>query len=264
MSTEATCKDLFPTRAAQRLYERGLEEQWSIAHDLDWNPLSLGELGRPVREAMATVYGQIHFGEVLGLAVTSRAVEQAPELWAKLFGATQLMDEARHVEFFSTILNALGHNATVLPELEALGADLRSVASTEEMMLGTHIILEGFAQRVFVDGAHKAKTALTVRIRLPGSLAAAGLMRHLGSHVGKDEGRHLAFGVMYLRHRFQRLPTSEARRLELRARSWGAMVAAMTSRLESSLRMLGTSASALRASVETAQRSQFRSIGFAP
>jgi hypothetical protein len=213
---------------------------------------------------MAQVYGQIHYGEVLGLSVAAKAIAQAPELWVKLFGATQLMDEARHVEFFGRVMSALGTSGTVVSALEDLGSQLFAADSIEEMMLGTHIILEGFAQRVFVAGARQVLALRNDRVRLPGSEGAALLLRSIDTHVGRDEGRHLAFGVMYLRERFRHLAQRERSRLAERAQTWGGTMIEIVDKLASSLRVLGTSADALRAGVEAAQKAQFRAIGIAP
>src|SRR6188768_2266571 len=108
----------FPDDACRKLYERAKNEQWRVDHDIDWSRLQIEDLGAQIRQAMAVVYGQLLFGEVIALHAISRAVDTGlPALWIKLFGATQIMDEARHVEFFSRVTAKLGGPPSALPAI---------------------------------------------------------------------------------------------------------------------------------------------------
>jgi hypothetical protein len=193
--------------------------------------------------------------------VTSRAIADTPALWMTFFGATQLTDEARHVEFFSRVTAKLGERAEVLPSLRALTGAIGTAETAEELMLGTHV-LEGFAQSVFQEGARLSRVISSPRISLPGSDAVALLLRYIDDYVGKDEARHVAFGVLTLRSRWLALDPPNRDRLEQQGLVWADLVSAVLDELTGALRLLGISAADLRSRIQRAQLAHFRSIGF--
>lgn len=260
---ELKAAGLFPDRALGRLFERAKEEQWSVDRDVDWDALQLEKLGAPQRRAMAAVYGHIQFGEVVGLSVSARGVADCPELWNKLFGATQVMDEARHVEFFSRVVDKLGGAAPPAPSLKELARELIEAESFDEQLLGTQVILEGFAQTVFQEGARLARAlAPAGRIALPGSEATGALLRCIDELVGRDESRHIAFGVLSLQRRWRELDGASRERLERRGSAWAERLTASLDHLRGPLATLGIDAPALKARVEHSQVMHFRAIGF--
>jgi hypothetical protein len=244
------------------LLERARNEQWDIERDIDWPALSLDQLGRPVRKAMCTVYSHLHFGEIVGLGVSARLLEDVPSLTFKLFGATQVLDEAKHVDFFARTLKKLGEHAEVSPRLLQLSDEIVSASSVEERFLGIQVVLEGFAQAVFQEGARLVAAREASPIRLPGMEAALQILRYLDAYLGRDESRHVAFGVLSLRERMGDLDPRQRERLELRALGWARAMVALLSELEGALRQVGIVPDELRARVERAQVAHFRAIGF--
>ena len=116
-----------------KLYEKAKTSQWNATTDLDWSldvdPEKIGrELGgsgpmrfqalqeaedSPVKhfgekewrqvsvEIQNSLLSQFMHGEQGALLCTARIVETVPWIDAKYYAATQVVDEARHVEVFS-------------------------------------------------------------------------------------------------------------------------------------------------------------------
>jgi hypothetical protein len=252
----------FPDAICERLYDSAKRGQWSVDADIDWERMRLGRLAPSVREAMAEVYVQICHGEVTGLALTSRAVDRSPHLWAKLFGATQVADEARHVEFFSRVLVELGEGAAVHDATVSYASSLAACTEPEELLLGVQVILETFAQAVFSEGAKLGREAASQAIRLPGFDDATYFLSSLANYVGKDESRHVAFGVAYIRQRWQEMTVVQRDGLQRKAEVWMKMLDEVIAATGRPMQRLGIQRSVLSERVVHACRAHFRRIGF--
>lgn len=251
----------FPDATCERLYSAAKAKQWSVDQDIDWNRMQLGRLAPSIRRAMADIYTQICHGEVTGLVLTSRAVDRTPHLWAKLFGATQIADEARHIEFFSRVLAELGEVATVNDATASFADSLSSCTEPEEILLGVQVVLETFAQAVFSEGAKLGKQAMSNSIRLPGVEGAAYFLTSLANWVGKDEARHVAFGVAYVRRRWAELSLEKRDKLQRKAEVWMRMLAELNEASTPSMTRLGVNRAALTERVVRACHAHFRQIG---
>ena len=111
------------------LYQKGKDKQWDSTKRIDWsievdrdNPIGFPEeynpfLGTDIWEKMtdkeqkafqhhqqAWSWSQFMHGEQGAMITAARIVETVPELDSKFYGATQTMDEARHVETFARFL----------------------------------------------------------------------------------------------------------------------------------------------------------------
>ncbi|MBK7974096.1 MAG: hypothetical protein IPK07_12745 [Deltaproteobacteria bacterium] len=230
-----------PDEDLYRLYEKAKHEQWNASTDVDWSALSAMRALPPiVRQATANVQTQLHYGELGALMVTSKIVAKAPDLIATYYGSTQVMDEARHVEFFSRVIRGLGVTGQVSPHLERLCKEVFESDTAEELLLGMQVIIEGLAQTTFVEGA-----ALARKMDLEASgieeLKAMNLLfaDYLMRYVGHDESRHVAFGVYYLAQRFPEL--SKARKDELQKKSdhWSSLVDATIASTRDDMAMVG-------------------------
>jgi len=193
-----------------------------------------------VRQAMANMQTQLHYGELGALMVTSKVVSKAPDLIATYYGSTQVMDEARHVEFFSHVIRGLGVTGSVSPHLEQLCKEVFESDTAEELLLGMQVIIEGLAQTTFVEGAALAKrmdleAAGIEELKAMNMLFADYLMRY----VGHDESRHVAFGVYYLAQRFPLLAKSEKDRLQNKADHWSSLVDATIAGTRDDMAMVG-------------------------
>jgi hypothetical protein len=120
-----------------KLYEKAKTSQWNATTDLDWStdvdPEKVGQElggggvarfhaladaeGSPVKhfgdkewlqvsvELQNSLLSQFMHGEQGALLCTARIVETVPWIDAKYYAATQVMDEARHVEVFAKYLD---------------------------------------------------------------------------------------------------------------------------------------------------------------
>ena len=111
------------------LYEKGKIKQWNAAERIDWsqeldpeNPEQMPDESMPIfgsppylrMTEKEKVEARTHFqawqlsqflhGEQGALICTSKIVQQVPSIDAKFYGATQVIDEARHVEAYSRLL----------------------------------------------------------------------------------------------------------------------------------------------------------------
>jgi hypothetical protein len=217
--------------ALSRLYEKAKASQWNGQTDLDWSidvdpertatELSrndrrmqyvralIDEPGSPVaswgerdivRYAMENVshrLSQFLHGEQGALICTARIVETVPWIDAKYYAATQVMDEARHVEVFGRYLDEKA--ATRYPMNAHLGALIDDVlvdSRWDITYLGMQILIEGLALAAF--GAIYQTTSEP-------------LLRQLIRYVMSDEARHVAFGVISLQEAYAELSGRELR-----------------------------------------------------
>src|SRR5579875_1230622 len=112
------------------LYQKGKDKQWDTTKRIDWslpvdpnNPIGMPEEFNPFRgndfydrmtqvekdnlshHQAAWTWSQFLHGEQGAMVTAARIVETVPDLDSKFYGATQTMDEARHVETFGRFLH---------------------------------------------------------------------------------------------------------------------------------------------------------------
>jgi hypothetical protein len=213
-----------------KLYEKAKKAQWNAQTDLPWdtevdqekvvianaeaNPSQVrwseGDLAGTslakwtdadwVRfgiENQNWMLSQFMHGEQGALLCTAKIVETVPWIDAKYYAATQVMDEARHVEVFSRYLDEKlsghyplnGHLGLLLDEIIA---DPR----WDMTYLGMQIMVEGLALAAF--GFIHAMTTEP-------------LLKQLLRYVMADEARHVAFGVLSLQEYYAGLSAAELR-----------------------------------------------------
>jgi hypothetical protein len=131
----------------------------------------------------AWILSQLLHGEQGALMVAGELVAQVPDYEAKLYVASQAMDEARHVEVFSRYIRKLDKIYPAQPTLKSILADIMQSPHWQAKTVGMQVILEGMALGTFIN----------VR-------AATGcdLLRALLGYITTDEARHVAFGNVYL------------------------------------------------------------------
>jgi hypothetical protein len=192
-----------------RLYEHAKRDQWNATSRLDWSidvdpqaelipdagigiwgtpfwdKLTPREVGQLRHEFITWQLCQFLHGEQGALLATAQIVDAVPWYEAKQYGATQVMDEARHVEVYRRFVqDKLQHEYPVNPELKKL-LDLILADSRWDMkFLGMQIMVEGLALAAF--GVIRDSTSNP-------------LLRDLTAAVMEDESRHVAFGVLVLR-----------------------------------------------------------------
>ncbi len=209
-------------RRLMRLYENAKRDQWNATERLDWSvdvdpesglvpDAGIGIFGTPLwdrltpreierlrHEAITWQLCQFLHGEQGALLATAQIVDSVPWYEGKQYGATQVMDEARHVEVYRRFIQEkLGHEYPVNAELKKLIDQVLSDSRWDMKFLGMQIIVEGLALAAFG----------TIR-----DTATNPLLRDLTAAVMEDESRHVAFGVLSLREHC--LDLSETERTE--------------------------------------------------
>ncbi|MBW2273243.1 MAG: ferritin-like domain-containing protein, partial [Deltaproteobacteria bacterium] len=207
-----------------RLYENAKRDQWNSTERLDWSvdvdpekgllpdqgigiygtpmwqKLSGREIERLRHEAVAWQLCQFLHGEQGALLATAQIVESVPWFEGKQYGATQVMDEARHVEVFRRFIQEkLGIEYEVNPELKRLLDQVLTDSRWDMKFLGMQIIVEGLALAAFGTICATATNSL---------------LRDLTAAVMEDEARHVAFGVLSLREFYEDLSEPERKERE--------------------------------------------------
>ena len=71
-----------------------------------WERMTSGERARLRHESMSWILSQFLHGEQGALLATAQLVDAVPSMDAKVYAATQVVDEARHVEVYDRYLRA--------------------------------------------------------------------------------------------------------------------------------------------------------------
>ncbi|HZT66535.1 MAG TPA: AarF/UbiB family protein [Acidimicrobiales bacterium] len=195
-------------RDLTKLYEKAKRSQWNTATDIDWSidvdPLDTGgmasylpmvaaesferfsdaERAEAARQFNAWITSQFLHGEQGALLATAKLVEEVPWTEAKYYGATQVMDEARHVEAYARYLDdKLGLAYPVNDNLRQLLEMVVTDARWDITYLGMQIIVEGIALAAF---------------GLIHQFSTEPLIKQITRYVMADEARHVAFGTLSL------------------------------------------------------------------
>jgi hypothetical protein len=172
-----------------RLYEMAKAEQWNASTDIDWT-IPIGwpsgidrEVARGYRRSTLS---QFWYGEQAALAICGQLIPLVPDMSAKLYLSSQVIDEARHTEVFGRYLNLLGGPLAINPHLEKLLHTLLDAPTLEEKLVGMQVLAEGLA----LDSFHGLMDS-----------TADPLLRSILRKVTQDESRHMGFGVLYLKRR---------------------------------------------------------------
>jgi hypothetical protein len=211
-----------------KLYEKAKKAQWNAQTDLPWDtPVDQEQLviqnamaqggfgagmdvsGTPLEkwgekefiqlgvEMQNWTLSQFMHGEQGALICTAKIVESVPWIDAKYYAATQVMDEARHVEVFSKYLGEkLSGHYPINAHLRMLLDDIIADSRWDITYLGMQIMVEGLALAAF-GFMHQMTTEP--------------LLKQLLRYVMSDESRHVAFGVLSLQEYYQGLTESELR-----------------------------------------------------
>jgi hypothetical protein len=212
-----------------KLYEKAKTSQWNASTDLDWSvdvdPEKVSsELGgggarrfealreaegSPVKhfgdkewnkvgiELQNSLLSQFMHGEQGALLCTARIVETVPWIDAKYYAATQVMDEARHVEVFARYLaEKLGSQYRINDNLRQILDDILADPRWDIAYLGMQIMVEGLALAAF---------------GMMHTITSEPLLKKLLRYVMSDEARHVAFGVLSLQEYYKELTDAEMR-----------------------------------------------------
>ncbi|MHB1711894.1 MAG: ferritin-like domain-containing protein [Acidimicrobiales bacterium] len=201
------------------LYDKGKRKQWDAKERIDWshspdpeNPLQVpdemvpifgstvwdrldrSERGKVRRHMVAWQFSQFLHGEQGALICTAKIVQTVPDIDAKYYAATQVMDEARHVETYSRYLDKIETAYPINPNLRSLLDDVLSDSRWDMTYLGMQILIEGLALAAF---------------GLIRNTAGDPLGKAVNAYVMQDEARHVMFGRLALRDYYPQLSQAE-------------------------------------------------------
>ena len=202
------------------LYEKGKKQQWDASKRLDWslelnpdNPMELKDEAISIygtdtwnrmtdkerawlrRELQANSISQFMHGEQGALIATAKIVGTVPDMNAKFYAATQVMDEARHVEAYKRLLHEkFGVAYPINKALQTLLEQTLTDRRWDMTYLGMQVLIEGLALAAFQRIRDQAKNNLAASVN---------------AYVMQDEARHVTFGRMALREYYPHLSDAE-------------------------------------------------------
>lgn len=211
-----------------QLYRRAVARQWDADRDLDWSidvdpmnpevpiidetmvPLALiaeqgialtAREGQKLKADVATwMLSQFMHGEQGALYASAQVTEGVEWMDAKFYGATQVMDEGRHLETFLRYLETKMNKVYQCNDnLFVILDDLMTDSRWDIKFLGMQIMIEGLALGAF--------STLYNSTREP-------LLKEALKYIIQDEARHVHYGVLALREQIKRLSDAERRERE--------------------------------------------------
>ena len=206
----------------RQLYEKSKDLQWNARTHLRWDtdvdpeaentPDSfLPIFGTPLWDKLdkkrelpklrqlGTSYLLSNFlhGEQGALLATSQLVLAVPNPDAKFYAATQVMDEARHVEAYDRYLrDKVQATFPISPYLRTLLDQILQESRWDMKYLGMQILVEGLALAAFGFIAQTCQEPL---------------LREIVKMIMQDEARHVAFGVLSLKGVYDDMTAAELR-----------------------------------------------------
>ena len=163
------------SEALLALYAKGKQQQWDAAERIDWSidvdpedPMQMDDsvvplFGTPLwqrigekRQAEVRYHSQVYnlsqflHGEQGALICAARIVQDVPNIESKFYAATQVIDEARHVEAYRRLLSekfrlAYPISKPLRTRLEQALTDRR----WDFTYLGMQVLIEGLAVVAF-------------------------------------------------------------------------------------------------------------------
>ncbi|MGH7780252.1 MAG: diiron oxygenase [Candidatus Binataceae bacterium] len=208
------------SESLRRLYEKGKNLQWNATNRIDWsqnldpenpeelpdealsifgsevwNKMTAKERAELRRHDQANSLSQFLHGEQGALICTAKIVQQVPNIDAKFYAATQVIDEARHVEVYSRLLHEKFDIVyPITPPLKSLLEGILRDSRWDMTYLGMQVLIEGLALAAFAGIRDMAKNPLAAAVN---------------AYVMQDEARHVAFGRLALREYYPHLTQKE-------------------------------------------------------
>ncbi|MCU4183262.1 ferritin-like domain-containing protein [Acidiferrimicrobium sp. IK] len=203
-----------------RLYDKGTRRQWIGSDRLDWSQecdperpvgmpdeihplfgtewwdkMTMAEKNAAHKHLEAWRFSQFMHGEQGALICTAKIVQTVPNIDSKYYAATQVIDEARHVEVYSRYLHEKVQLVYPLNKnLASLLDDAVSDSRWDMTYLGMQVLIEGLALAAFG----------VIR-----NMATEPLGKALNAYVMQDEARHVMFGRLALRDYYPYLTQAE-------------------------------------------------------
>ena len=200
------------------LYSKAKKSQWDAEQQIDWSQeidparpiideqrhfflrlpffqrLSRTQRDNFAAHATAQLLSQFLHGEQGALMTAAALTHAVPDYDAKLYSATQTMDEARHVEVYNRYVNKLAMVYPISPWLKELIDATLAADHYAKIMVGMNMVIEGLALAAFHNMRRQT---------------ACPLLRSVTEYVLRDESRHVAFGNVYLRETIAEMPPDD-------------------------------------------------------
>ena len=155
---------------------------WSV--DLDWVDHRHQRLPHHLRDEAWNIASQSSYAEQLGMTTAAQLLLESPSYSLRLALSRAIADEARHSEVFSKYaLAARGRIAKPAKDMEQVTDAFRKCKTFYERFT-LHVTLESMALEEF---------------RLFSALFKESLLGSLYLNANRDESRHVAMGIKYLR-----------------------------------------------------------------
>jgi hypothetical protein len=174
------------------LYEEAVARQWSSARDIPWDRLQ--ELPDDIERAVCQLCTQLTEVEFIAGDLPAKWLWRINHDFheVKLFLASQVFDEARHLDVFRK--RALANGGGLLAASPGAEHVLRVILEAPNYTVASslmHILAEGFVLTLFRSGEFLAPTEVEKKIfRL----------------CMQDEARHVGYGTLHLKRFLQEHP----------------------------------------------------------
>src|SRR5262245_23095554 len=198
------------------LYDKAVRAQWISDDVLPWNTdVDLSKPAGPEHlmplygsdilakmteqektnlniEVFAWTLSQFLHGEQGALLAAAQLVDSVGDIDSKLYAASQVVDEARHVDVYNRYLHTkIGFSYPVNPHLRTLLDMVLKDSRWDMKFLGMQIMVEGLALAAFAMMRNNTDEPL---------------LKNLTAYVMGDEARHVAFGILSLRDYYREQP----------------------------------------------------------
>ena len=102
--------------------------------------------------------------------------------------------------------------------------DVYQCESIDGLIIGMHLLVEGMAHSFFMEGARMFdQVGPAAKLSKPYRSAKKVVGEWLPNFLGRDESRHIAYGVHFLQQRLPTLTVKERDTLEQRVDHWGSL-----------------------------------------
>lgn len=215
---------------AATLYAQATASQWSVARDIPW--AELPPLPDELEQAVRQIMTFLAENEFAALYVPAKFVPRIHPWYAEvaLFLATQLADEARHIEAFTRRAQAGEPRPALSPPISAASTQLSlKTLLDQEDFTGASFLLTVLGEGTFLD-----------LLRFIDEHAPDPVTAELVRRARNDEARHVRFGLVHVRHHLERRPDAADELLRaVRARASAlAQVASVSPHLQDALAVL--------------------------
>jgi hypothetical protein len=206
------------------LYEKAKRDQWNASRDIEWSQ-ELNPNSGILPDGLIDIYGtkywerlspaqrtelnrhfsawrisQLMYGEEFAMLVCSQLVNILPNIDAKFFMSTQVVDEARHSEVLTRyLLEKVGVTYPLTSSLRNLFGRILEMPQWYLKTVGTQLVAETLAVSLF---------------RMLEQHSQDPLISSICKRILADESRHMGFGMLSLPDQVGELSEPERREVE--------------------------------------------------